>query len=438
MAMTKEFRRLVIYGLILRLLMLAYSVFHDRYFRVKYTDIDYAIVVNAAKEMVKGGPIFGGTTFRYTPLLAVLMLPAVYIANFMGKIILIAADLGAAIFCYRFLRFYATEKSSRRTVSIFILFNPVVLNVSTRGNSDMLLTLMSMYALLCFQEKKYYRSAAMLGFSIHFKIYPVIYVLPLMLGLYETFAEEKNFFRRLKLVSQKALYCGVISFFSFFIPTFLCYLAYGDLYIDEAFLYHFRRVDHRHNFSPYWLLMYLNMGRNAIGLKTTHSTGYLAFIPQIVVLFVVAWKLRRNVAHACGVMTVFFVAFNKVCTVQYFVWFLPFLAFIFCNPLESSSTAARNIVEKYKGKKQRSKAPSILTIFWVFFSWECTIPLWMLTAIKLEFEGRNVFGQLYCVSCIFFLATVCLGSWLARVARASQLRRLEVLGSSVNKVHTLN
>lgn len=438
MAISKEFRHLIICGLILRLLLVAYSVFHDNYFRIKYTDIDYSIVVNGAEDMVNGKPIYLGTTFRYTPLLAVLMLPAVYIASPMGKIVLIAADLGAAIYCYLFLRFYATEKSTRQMVSIFILFNPIVLNVSSRGNSDMLLTLMTMFVLHSFQEKKYYRAAAMLGFSIHFKIYPVIYALPLGFGLYESFTGEKNLFRRFALVSEKALFCGVICFICFAIPTFLCYLAYGMPYINEAFLYHASREDHRHNFSPYWLLMYLKMGEKAISTETVHSTGYLAFIPQMVVLLFVSWKLRRNVAHACGVITVFFIAFNKVCTVQYFVWFIPFLSFIFCKPLEIPSAEEGNAARKSKGEKQRNGPPSILRVILVFFVWQCTIPLWMITAIKLEFEGRNVFGQLYGVSCIFFLATVCLGSWLARVSRASQLRRLEMLGSRANMAKKLN
>ncbi|PWU96587.1 putative mannosyltransferase [Trypanosoma cruzi] len=44
------------------------------------------------------------------------------------------------------------------------------------------------------------------------------------------------------------------------------------------------------------------------------------------------------------------------------------------------------------------------------------IPLWMTTAVPLEFYGRSDFARLWVVSCIFFLATVSLSSWFARIA----------------------
>lgn len=435
MKLTKEFKRLVFLGLAIRLLLLVYSAFHDRYFRVKYTDIDYMIIVDGAKEMLRGGSPFDRTTFRYTPLLAALMIPAVVVANPIGKLVFIAADLGASVYCYLFLRTYATEKSARQMVSLFILFNPIVLNVSTRGNSDMLITFMSMFVLHNFQEKKYTLAAAMLGFAIHFKIYPVIYVLPLVLGLYVSSAAERSFIVRFAKLLLQTMYLGVICAICFFIPTYLCYLAYGQTYLHEAFLYHAKREDHRHNFSPYWFLMYLNMGRRALGVGREYSAGYFAFIPQMLVLITVAWKLRYNIAHACGIMTVVFIAFNKVCTVQYFVWFIPFLSFIFCKPLESNY----EMVEAHSTGRNGGSAPcycppSIWTILLALTLWGSTIPLWMVTAIKLEFQGKNYFGQLYAVSCIFFFATVCLASWLARVARASQEHRKTSCTSFVNTI----
>lgn len=423
MPISKEFRRLVIAGLLIRLLLLVYAAFHDSYFRVKYTDIDYMIIVDGAKEMIGGGSPFDRTTFRYTPLLAVLMIPAAVVANPLGKLVFMAADLGAAVYCYLFLRSYASEKSARQMVSLFILFNPIVLNVSTRGNSDMLITFMSMFVLHKFQEKKYILSAAMLGFAIHFKIYPVIYVLPLVLGLYESSAKERKWVTRMLKVCIRCVYLGVVCVMCFSIPTYLCYLAYGKTYIDEAFLYHAKREDHRHNFSPYWLLMYLNMGRRYLGVGEEYSAGFFAFIPQLIVLLFVAWKLRHNVAHACGVMTVVFIAFNKVCTVQYFVWFIPFLSFFFYKPLEDANEEMQWAALGKRERKNQYHPPSIWTILLVFVLWGATIPLWMTTATKLEFEGKNYFGQLYVVSCIFFFATVCLASWLARVARASQTQR---------------
>lgn len=83
-------------------------MFHDYYFRVKYTDIDYMIVVDGARAMANGGSPFERTTYRYTPLLATLVLPAVWVANPIGKIIFTMCDVGAAHYCYRVVRSFAT------------------------------------------------------------------------------------------------------------------------------------------------------------------------------------------------------------------------------------------------------------------------------------------------------------------------------------------
>lgn len=408
-----KFVTLVYLGIVVRLALLFYSMFHDYYFRVKYTDIDYMIIVDGASEMVRLGTPFDRTTYRYTPLLAALVIPAAVIANPLGKLVFIASDIGAAVYCYSVLCSYATAESARWMVSLCILFNPIVLNVSTRGNSDMLITFMCMYVLAKFNKEQYVAAASMLGFAIHFKIYPIIYALPLVLGLWEKLSHSSRT-AALPRFLKECLTLGSVCAISFIIPTFLCYLAYGNQYIDEAFLYHVRREDHRHNFSPYWLLMYLNMGRRAIGTGKDYSAGLFAFIPQFVVLLFVAWQLRRNVAHACCVMTVLFIAFNKVCTVQYFVWFIPFLSFIFCVPLEE--------IGSLRYRRYR-RPPMILVVAFVLL-WALTIPLWVVTAVPLEFHGKNRFGRLWVVSCVFFLATVMLASWLGRVARRAQLQRL--------------
>lgn len=418
--------QLLTLGAIVRAVLLMYSVFHDHFFRVKYTDIDYMIVVDGASAMAHGGSPFDRTTYRYTPLLAVLVLPAALILNPLGKVVFTLCDLGAARYCYQILRTYATDTSAKWMVSLFILFNPVVLNVSTRGNSDMLITFMSMAVLAKFARGQYYLAAAILGFAVHFKIYPVIYALPLVLGVVEN-TEGPMFSSRVVRAMPVVAMCGALFLVGFGLPTAACYAWYGKQYLQEAFLYHVHREDHRHNFSPYWLLMYLNTGRRELSIGVDYSAGLFAFIPQFVVLFYASWKLRRNIAHACCVETVLFVAFNKVCTVQYFVWFLPFLAFVFCE----SQSEARAVQAIHRSESRlalsrndslRYGRPSLLTTVAVITAWSSTIPLWVVTAYPLEFEGKNHFGRLWLVSCAFFLATVCLAAWLGRVCRRAEMQ----------------
>ena len=402
---------LLIAGTILRVVMVLYSMYHDKHFRVKYTDIDYMIITDGAAEMVHGGTPFDRATFRYTPLLSALMVPNVLWWHDAGKVFFAMCDIGAAFYCYKVLIHFATKESAKFAVSMFILFNPIVINVSTRGNSDMVVTFMSLAALACFVERQYNRSALWLGFAIHFKIYPIIYVSTLVFAIIQqkfqqTPGRGMTTVRRILSATIKSVplivRCAILVVVAFAVPTYLCYKWYGFRYLDDALLYHFRREDHRHNMSPYWLLMYLNMGRSALGVGENYSAGLFAFIPQFSILLYVSYRLRHNIAHACCVQTVLFIAFNKVCTVQYFVWFMPFLTFLFAKP------------------KNGGFATSVWKGILALFVWGLTIPVWVLAAFQVEVLGHNEYVALWGASCLFFVATVVLAGWLGRQALHQQ------------------
>lgn len=94
--------------------------------------------------------------------------------------------------------------------------------------------------------------------------------------------------------------------------------------------YHFARTDHRHNFSPYFYLLYL---------QPEHKTvvGLCALLPQLILLVVFTIRFHEDITFCVTAITVVFVVFNKVCTVQYFVWYFCLLPFV----LPSSSMPAR-------------------------------------------------------------------------------------------------
>jgi phosphatidylinositol glycan class M len=116
----------------------------------------------------------------------------------------------------------------------------------------------------------------------------------------------------------------------------LCSCRYGFRFLQEAFLYHLTRQDHRHNFSPYFYYFYLAGGsatRDTLGpssgaLFSPAQMSLLAFAPQLLLLLYIGARFARDLPFACFLMTFIFVSFNKVITSQYFLWYIVWLPFI--------------------------------------------------------------------------------------------------------------
>lgn len=98
---------------------------------------------------------------------------------------------------------------------------------------------------------------------------------------------------------------------------------YGWIFLFETYLYHVVRQDIRHNFSPYFYLLYLtNLTRqNSLALKLFY------FMPQLVSILVTSCALYKHIELCFLVLTVLFVSFNKVCTSQ--VIFLNLKSYLF-------------------------------------------------------------------------------------------------------------
>lgn len=56
-------------ALAIRIALIIYGAWQDEYLPVKYTDVDYDVYTDAAREVANGNSPFDRTTYRYTPIL---------------------------------------------------------------------------------------------------------------------------------------------------------------------------------------------------------------------------------------------------------------------------------------------------------------------------------------------------------------------------------
>uniref|UniRef100_A0A2P2HXA1 GPI alpha-1,4-mannosyltransferase I, catalytic subunit n=1 Tax=Hirondellea gigas TaxID=1518452 RepID=A0A2P2HXA1_9CRUS len=363
-------------ALLMRAVLIVYGEYHDQHNSVHYTDVDYHVLTDAARYVCNGGSPYERHTYRYTPLLAWLMIPNVLYNMAIGKIIFCALDCVAAAIIYKTHLIHGQTKHSAVKCSLLWLYNPIVIGISTRGSAEsVVVTVVLLVYYLC-QQNKVILTGIFLGVAIHLKIYPIIYSLPIYLSLEEECG--KNWWERFYPTTAR-LKLALAAVFSFVALTWTCYILYGFDYIQESYLYHVTRVDTRHNFSIYFYLLYLSTDYSISGL------GVAMLAPQaaLVLAYGVVYGRRQHLLLAMFAQTVVFVTFNKVITSQYFVWYLVFVPLLCCR---LSLSWCKSI---------------LLVVLWVLAQ-----AAWLLPAYLFEFRGINVFVPIWLESVAFFCCNV--------------------------------
>jgi len=176
-------------------ILVIYSEWHDRNFMFKYTDIDYWVFTDAARAVAAGLPPYARPTYRYTPFLAWLLLPAHWIHESFGKVLFSFVDLIVGFLIYRLLRlkgWYSLDAA--RYAAFFWLLNPVALAISTRGNAESLVCACVLGVIYLLLTRKRGAAAVLFGVAVHFKLFPIIYApsILLFLGLIHGLAERRH------------------------------------------------------------------------------------------------------------------------------------------------------------------------------------------------------------------------------------------------------
>ncbi|XP_035220771.1 GPI mannosyltransferase 1-like [Stegodyphus dumicola] len=373
-----------IIAFVIRMTLVLYGYVQDEYFEVKYTDIDYQVLTDGAEYVMKGLSPFNRHTYRYTPFLAMLLTPNIFFFNAFGKILFCGLDILASLLIYNIQKNFGCSLAVSKLSTFLWLYNPLSIIISTRGNAESVMVVLVMLSIYLYQSSYPFLFGCIYGVAIHVKIYPCIYAVTFY-SILTSFSETVYGLKKLKTIlypnRKKCLFVtGTI--IGFAIPTIISIVLYGDEYVHEALLYHVTRKDIRHNFSPYFYILYLS---EAVDLNTSVCISAFAFFIQAALIAFVSWVLYLpKTLPACLFLETFiFVSFNKVCTSQYFLWYLCLL------PLNYQFLV---IDVKY--------------VFAAFLFWICGQGFWLLPAYLLEFRGKNTFLLLFLCSLIFFMINI--------------------------------
>lgn len=414
-------------GFVIRVGLIAYGEFHDKAFQVPFTDVDYKVFTDAARNVLMGASPYSRHTYRYSPLVAYVLTPNIIVHQSFGKVLFSLLDLVMAYLIYRLTLRRNIPTSKAQLSALFWLYNPISIIISTRGNADTLSSLLVAATLLCLYAEKPIMAGIVHGMCIHMRLYPIVFSLPFYLSL----SSGDRFLSKPPISKKDGSVCDsspssdvpkkrcwgscakqeINSLYNdckkIFIPneyqiklvlgcvaalislTSAFYWLYGYHFLYESVLFHLVRKDIRHNFSVYFYLQYLSAG--AI---VSIWQRILMFVPQLFLLVALSVRYGRmlDLPFCLLAQTIVIVMYNPVITSQYFVWFLSLLPS--CIPMFDLTL----------------KQAAFHSVVWVVAQLA-----WLLPAYWLEFRGEDTFVYIWLQGIAFFCANMTL---LARLIQA--------------------
>lgn len=167
-------KKTIILAFVIRMIVILIGEYQKSITGLEYADLDYKVYTDGARYAMQGQSPMMRHTYRYTPLLSYLMIPNIYYFSF-GKILFSLSDIYCSHLIDKILELQGLEPSSY----LIWLFNPLVINISTRGNADTIIAMMTLLVLYHILRKNFVTAGIWFGLVVHFKIYPILYAIPI-------------------------------------------------------------------------------------------------------------------------------------------------------------------------------------------------------------------------------------------------------------------
>ncbi|KAJ8888647.1 hypothetical protein PR048_008139 [Dryococelus australis] len=364
-----------IIGLLIRGCLIVYGEIQDCVSVVPYTDVDYRVFTDAARYVVAGSSPYCRHTYRYSPIVAYLMVPNVIAFVMWGKILLSLIDVLVGFLIHKIV-ILRSEDSMSTFCACLCLYNPLAIIIATRGNADSLSAALVLMSVLLLSKGRVVLSGMVHGLAVHLRLYPLVFSLPMYLSLRSSDTKSHGVIpnrNQLKLaVSCASIVVALAVIF---------YFVYGYECLHESFFYHLSRRDSKHNFSVYFYMMYLT----SVDAPSDLMLKILTFAPQgmLLLVFSFVYSSKDNLMFCLLVQAIVMVMYNPVMTSQYFVWFLSLLPA--CVPALAISKIRGLMLGTLWGLAQIS---------------------WLVPAYFLEFQGYNTFLLVWLQGLVFFCVNI--------------------------------
>ncbi|CAH2061896.1 unnamed protein product, partial [Iphiclides podalirius] len=379
-------------GIAIRIALVFYGEFHDAHYDVPYTDVDYKVFTDAARHVAEGKSPYLRHTYRYSPIIAYLLIPNLAGMRY-GKLLFSLFDVLLAVMVKILVQHQLQSQEASRIsnyCAFFWLYNPLSIAISTRGNADSVSCFFILLSLVFLQTDivngllKYVLSGALLGLSIHLRLYPLAFSFPMYLSLGEYKINRRTNLRTgfiSLLPNMKQITLAVSCIATLLLITYALYRRYGYEFLFETYIFHLFREDKRHNFSVLFYYSYLTNDQLVIDVVRIFAQTF-----EFMLLFILSLTFGCQPAtlpFALFCQAVVLVAFNSVITSQYFVWFLSLLPLVVHSFRLDTRTAL------------------VLASMWLIAQ-----GAWLFYAYLLEFKGREIFVLLWLKGIVFFCANI--------------------------------